>query len=666
MLTDIDSVLAQEKLNAKDWDRTYDLSNSFMIGFVIWLKYYYVPIIEIDVQVIRRTICILDDEDNKDTYGFISSEESDDPTIAQYYKTIKDSLSNIDKKQGTTSDCSEYKKQKNAKNKKKQKNQKSTSQSNGKNISNSSAESRSNPNKTLIYDMTDAMIAIYYMGIILYYLKTKYIKIFNQLTNDVKESYNIADQFAVTDIDRVNSIFKFIVKDNKINFGKEDIAIMDTLLMEDTDLAGDANVSPFFSILNTYLRIKKFMGSLVESEKESAQANKNSSHPLHLIQNLSNHGFILQNNTKSRTPVSSQPENQTRINLPEKSRTSVSSQSKNQRFTNLSGQSQTVPVAGGGKQKGGYTTNEPISNTIERLPDKTNIDLHNRRINRINMIQITRSILNKMYDSLYKNSIEPKYFAMFDVSSFKQFYSGSIGQRIKGKSIKNYIICAVTSGIQYSVAGDVIPIFWIQTSGKASEATISLITQSKSTPKVYDSSFNPKGKSIGIAKISFDQNNDMVIKFNKDILSNVKTNAVSPSDVQRRDGAPLVNTEISDGVSLVNTNISDLINELSIVVRKTDKDLFSGDVVIKLNNKGSQAINNNKLVFHCVNMELTNDNLMNPLLRKKKGNKSDNNGNNQANGLTKNDRSEIFEGVQNKNDGAYLRHCNTNMVILKS
>lgn len=628
MLSDIDSVLAKDKLSTDDWEKFRMIFRpGFMLGFVIWLKYYYVPIIKIDVEVIRRTMCILDDKDKSDSYGFISDQNSEDPTIAEYYKIIQDSLDNIDKKQGTTSDCSEYEKQQNAKKKKNNKN--NTSQSGGDTGSGSATGAatgsttgsttgsgsntpkKNDGNKALIYDMTDAMVAIYYMGIILYYLKTTNEKIFNQLTADVKESYNIADKFAVTDIDRVNSIFQFILKDSKnpINFGKEDIEIMDRLLMEDTDLAGDANVSPFFSILSTYIRIKTFMGNLVESEKESAQKKMNKSHPLHLIQNLG---------------------------------------SGSQAFT-LSGK-----VSEG--QKGGVSSASPesITQSIQMVSvgAGSSTALLKKRINRLNMMQITRAILNKMYGGLINNSIKPKWFVMFDVSSFPQFYSGSVGQKVIGRGIKNYIICAVTAGTEYSVAGDVIPMFWIQSSGKASQAQISLITKSISTPKVYDSSFDPKGRSIVVARISFDQNNDMVIKFDNNILGSTKATAVPPSDVSGLAAEyNKADDDTSGGVRLVDTNISSLINELSIVVRKTDKDFFAGDVVIKSNSGDGQ-------VFHCVNMELTTDDLMSPLLEKKKGNSNDNNNNDNADGLNKSDRSEIFEGVQDQKNGAYLRHCN--------
>lgn len=261
-LEEIDQVMTKERLNTDDFNVFKQIFEpGLMLGFIIWLKAYFTPLLRSDTQVMLKTKEIIDGKN--DAYMKIIEGNND---IEDNYKAACKELEKI-------SDEGESKSEEQT----------------------PTTDSAPAPTERKKINMNAAMIATYYMGSVLAYIHKSDPTQYQNLFKEVEKLYNIRN--SGTDVAAIKAIFAIISNQNKgINFGEEDRILLSKQIMEGDVLTGEASSTVFVSIVNIYLRIKNFLKSVVVGEEETDDTHHGD--PIHLIKGLaSSRGLRLESSS---------------------------------------------------------------------------------------------------------------------------------------------------------------------------------------------------------------------------------------------------------------------------------------------------------------------------------------------------------------------------------
>ena len=543
-LKEIDQIMTKEKLTNNDFNVFKQIFEpGLMLGFIIWLKAYFTPLLKSDGQIMLKTKEIIE---GKNINTYINIINSDDDINKNYQIASKEIDKIINNKNNSnqssqnnsnqssknnsnqSSQNSSNKSSQNSSNKSSQnssnKSSQNSSNKSSKNNSNQSSQNNNNKNNknnsnqsSQNININATMIASYYMGSVLAYIHKKNPKQYEKLFKDVEKLYNINNN--TLDVSAIKAIFAIISKQNKnINFGEEDRLLLSKQIMEEDVLTGEASSTIFVSIINIYLRIKNFMKNVVVSEDDSNDTYHGD--PIHLIKGLAtSKGMLLKKDDQSTAELS-----------------------------------------------GGYN----------ELKKQANIEHLNNNVHMYNQVIVLKALIEKINSLI--NNVPVKYLTHFNVSNIPNF------KELKGE---NYIVVAVTEDSER-----VIPILWIKyNEGNKTMAQIYLIKNKHETRKVYDISFNPTGDkstligTIDIIKGSTPNNGYGKFTFNNSLFSDIQVDYLNPDNIS------LLRTGNIDYETLTKSSLSEIISELSLEMHFVNQQqmIYTLNAVITFHNGGKKS-----------------------------------------------------------------------------
>lgn len=265
-LKKIDEVMTKPKLDEEGFDIFKQIFEpEMMLGFIIWLKAYYIPLLDADTKIMQQTREVIDGT-NKSYITIINDNENID---ANYEAATKE----LDKIKNYSINA---------------KNDSSTDPS-----TSASAPASQGVSAAKKMNMTAAMIAQYYIGSVLAFIHKRDVRKYQQLSAAVEKKMGVTD--SLTDVSMIKQLYTLISKEG-VHFSPEDVSLLSKTVIEGDVLSSSASSTVFFSIVNNYLRIKNFLKGVVAGE-----SNDNSTHlgdPIHLLKGLSQkRGMLLKSSS---------------------------------------------------------------------------------------------------------------------------------------------------------------------------------------------------------------------------------------------------------------------------------------------------------------------------------------------------------------------------------
>lgn len=482
ILKQVDEVMMKEQLSEEQFKIFEKIFNpELMLGFLIWFKYYFIPLLESDTDILLKTREVIEGNDQ-----YMNIIKGDDNVLDNYGNASKalDVISGSGKSEN------------NAKS--------GNNANNGKKQSGDDEEENNTKKKSNVItneNMTASILAIYYMGSVLAYIKKHNEgEEYKNLSKAVSTEYKLPNSDQTTDIARVQLLYSVISKNNdKIKFNQADINMFVKEVMEADVLSGEADATVFISILNIYFGLKNFLKGVVSSDES------NSTHlgkPTDLIKGLAEkRGMLLTTESSSG---------------------SNSGSSSGEESVSTSNEDKISPVAGGG-----YYNN---SNTQQRQFLKSQA---------IKKVDATAMEIN--FSQIIRNLIESMNFLISNKPSVKNFAQIKLTGMLQGVSGDNFIIVAVTEN-----SAEVIPILWIEypkTIDKSDYGILYKITKKYETADYYDLSFDPRESSTEIGKFRTNKSGYGELTFESEALSKTPVRSVDPDNVSKLKAEDLYNAQ---------------------------------------------------------------------------------------------------------------------------